>query len=216
MDRRVVQALQLLQEARRLDLLAAGVDHRDRLARQAASGVAPAVAAFLPTRGKRGGTTTQVRRLGRGQSGCSAVAARLEPGARVRRLPVQQEARRAVGRAMAASKEKEGTASAGHAAKAIRKARPPQAGEAVTGALLPRSEGDKGSLENVQGEGRGSIQGGHKGVFAQQEALTGQDREGWGAPVGVGAQGMVSEASTSGDNSSAGSAGGRELSHILE
>ncbi|KAJ1205314.1 hypothetical protein NDU88_000749 [Pleurodeles waltl] len=243
MDRRVVQALQLLQEAGHLDLLAAGVDRRARLVRQAASGVAAAVAACSPPRGRRGGATTQVRRLclGRGRGGCSAAAARLEtgvrlpvqqearravagaaplePGARVRRwarLPVQQEDRGPEGRARVGPKVKEGTASVGRAAKAIRQAWPPQDGEAVLGAPLPRSEGGKGCLENVQGGGRGSIQGGDKGVSVDSEALIGQDREGWGAPGGVSAQSMVNEAFTSGNSSSAGSVGGRELSHILE
>ncbi|KAJ1171695.1 hypothetical protein NDU88_003553 [Pleurodeles waltl] len=51
MDRRVLQAMQLLQEAGRLDLLAANAARRARPARQAASGVAAAIAACSPPEG---------------------------------------------------------------------------------------------------------------------------------------------------------------------
>ncbi|KAJ1189617.1 hypothetical protein NDU88_006361 [Pleurodeles waltl] len=52
MDPRVRQALRLLEEAGRLDLLAEDGARRERPARQAASGVAAAVAACSPPRGR--------------------------------------------------------------------------------------------------------------------------------------------------------------------
>ncbi|KAJ1171198.1 hypothetical protein NDU88_003068 [Pleurodeles waltl] len=64
MDRRVLQAMQLLQEAARLDLLAADAARRARPARRAASGVAAAVAACSPPRGRRGHQALQVSRFG--------------------------------------------------------------------------------------------------------------------------------------------------------
>ncbi|KAJ1140871.1 hypothetical protein NDU88_007209 [Pleurodeles waltl] len=67
MDRRVLQAMQLLQEAGCLDLLAAGVGRQARPARQAADGVAPAIAACSPPRGKRGRLLGQVSGVGLGQ-----------------------------------------------------------------------------------------------------------------------------------------------------
>ncbi|KAJ1180181.1 hypothetical protein NDU88_005405 [Pleurodeles waltl] len=63
MDRRVLQGTQLLQEAGCLDLLAAGVGRLARPARQAADGLAAAVAAFSPPRGKRGRPSRQVSRM---------------------------------------------------------------------------------------------------------------------------------------------------------
>ncbi|KAJ1097141.1 hypothetical protein NDU88_002268 [Pleurodeles waltl] len=54
MDPRVLQAMQLLKEAGRLDLLVEGGARRERPARQAASGVAATVAACSPPRGSGG------------------------------------------------------------------------------------------------------------------------------------------------------------------
>ncbi|KAJ1160636.1 hypothetical protein NDU88_001131 [Pleurodeles waltl] len=69
MDRRVKQALELLKEAGRLDLLAAPVAPRERPVRRAASGVAAAVVACSPPRER-----TQVSRVCRGRSGRLALS----------------------------------------------------------------------------------------------------------------------------------------------
>ncbi|KAJ1190208.1 hypothetical protein NDU88_006946 [Pleurodeles waltl] len=80
MDPRVRQALRLLEEAGRLDLLAEDGARRERPVRQAASGVAAAVAACSPPRGRgcRSRRVPQVRGsgAGRGQTGTAGVPAR--------------------------------------------------------------------------------------------------------------------------------------------
>ncbi|KAJ1127161.1 hypothetical protein NDU88_005564 [Pleurodeles waltl] len=61
MDVRVEEAMRLLCEAGRLDLLADGVAYRDRPVRQAASRVAAAVAACSPPRSNGGRRAPQVQ-----------------------------------------------------------------------------------------------------------------------------------------------------------
>ncbi|KAJ1162435.1 hypothetical protein NDU88_002903 [Pleurodeles waltl] len=80
MDPRVRQAIRLLEEAGRLDLLAEDGARRERPARQAASGVAAAVAACSPPRG-RGDRSKRVPQgrgsgAGRGRAGKAGVPAR--------------------------------------------------------------------------------------------------------------------------------------------
>ncbi|KAJ1152205.1 hypothetical protein NDU88_004982 [Pleurodeles waltl] len=75
MDGRVMEALRLLREAVRLDLLADGGDRSARVAWQAANGVA--VAACSPPRGKRGRAPAQGG--GWGWVRVWAVAARRPP-----------------------------------------------------------------------------------------------------------------------------------------
>ncbi|KAJ1098108.1 hypothetical protein NDU88_003224 [Pleurodeles waltl] len=82
MDNRVMQALQLLREAGRLDLLADSGDCSARTARQEASGVAAAVVACSPTLGKQGRAPNAGEEDGDGAGrgdGCDA-AARQKPG----------------------------------------------------------------------------------------------------------------------------------------
>ncbi|KAJ1137027.1 hypothetical protein NDU88_003440 [Pleurodeles waltl] len=67
MDARVEEAMRLLREAGRLDLLADGVACRDCLVRQAASGVAAAVAACSPPRSSGGRRAPQVRSVAAGK-----------------------------------------------------------------------------------------------------------------------------------------------------
>ncbi|KAJ1200494.1 hypothetical protein NDU88_004318 [Pleurodeles waltl] len=100
MDGQVMEALRLLRKAGRLDLLADGGDHCARPARHTASGVAAAVAACSPPRGKRGRAPAQVRGLGLGRGGGCEASARQKAGGSVRRprplgaqLSVQVEAK---------------------------------------------------------------------------------------------------------------------------
>ncbi|KAJ1159814.1 hypothetical protein NDU88_000319 [Pleurodeles waltl] len=107
-DPRVKQALQLLQAAGRLDLLADGVGRRARSARQAASGVAAAVTAYSPPRGKRRRALPQVRRmgLGWGQGGCADAATQQHAGqivGRLRRLSLTRHRQQGAGRRRPAS-----------------------------------------------------------------------------------------------------------------
>ncbi|KAJ1177528.1 hypothetical protein NDU88_002783 [Pleurodeles waltl] len=87
MDPRVRQAMQLLKEAGRLDLLVEVGARHERPAHQAASGVAAAVAACSPPRGSGGRRATQVRGLGfgKGQAGKASAPARRVVSARVQR-----------------------------------------------------------------------------------------------------------------------------------
>ncbi|KAJ1201988.1 hypothetical protein NDU88_005792 [Pleurodeles waltl] len=75
MDRRVIQAMQLLREAGRLDLLAEPAARRDRPVRRAASEVVAAVAACSPPRGNRRRLAPQVRRAGGGRGRCVSATA---------------------------------------------------------------------------------------------------------------------------------------------
>ncbi|KAJ1114929.1 hypothetical protein NDU88_003159 [Pleurodeles waltl] len=93
MDRRVRQALALLKEAGRLDLLAAPVAPKERPVRKAASGVAVAVVACSPPRER-----TQVSRAVRGRSGRLALAARGRVKAAPKGRPRPLGARRPLGR----------------------------------------------------------------------------------------------------------------------
>ncbi|KAJ1176745.1 hypothetical protein NDU88_002012 [Pleurodeles waltl] len=93
MDRRVRQALALLKEAGRLDLLAAPVAPKERPVRKAASGVAAAVVACSQPRER-----TQVSRAVRGRSGRLALAARGRVKAGPKGRPRPLGARRPLGR----------------------------------------------------------------------------------------------------------------------
>ncbi|KAJ1214317.1 hypothetical protein NDU88_001936 [Pleurodeles waltl] len=93
MDRRVRQAMALLKEAGRLDLLAAPVAPKERPVRKAASGVAAAVVACSPPRER-----TQVSRAFRGRSGRLALAARGRVKAAPKGRPRPLGARRPLGR----------------------------------------------------------------------------------------------------------------------
>ncbi|KAJ1151941.1 hypothetical protein NDU88_004720 [Pleurodeles waltl] len=73
MDARVAEAMRLLREAGHLDLLADGVACRERLMRQAASGVAAAVAACSSPRSGGGRWAPQVRSV-RGGKVCAGRA----------------------------------------------------------------------------------------------------------------------------------------------
>ncbi|KAJ1194526.1 hypothetical protein NDU88_003814 [Pleurodeles waltl] len=83
MDPHVCQAMQLLKEAARLDLLVEGGARRERPARQEASGVA----ACSPPRGSGGRRAPQVRGIGvgKGRAGKAGAPARRVVAARVRR-----------------------------------------------------------------------------------------------------------------------------------
>ncbi|KAJ1211285.1 hypothetical protein NDU88_006646 [Pleurodeles waltl] len=87
MDRRVTEALRLLREAGWLDLLADGGGRGARPAREAAKGVAAAIAACSPPRGTRGRPGVQVRRseLGRCRGGSREGSSRQQAGNSVRR-----------------------------------------------------------------------------------------------------------------------------------
>ncbi|KAJ1190868.1 hypothetical protein NDU88_000187 [Pleurodeles waltl] len=67
MDSRVLQAMKLLKETGRLDLLVKNAARRDRPVRRAASVMAAAVAACSPPRRIRVRSTPQVRRVGGGR-----------------------------------------------------------------------------------------------------------------------------------------------------
>ncbi|KAJ1104177.1 hypothetical protein NDU88_001590 [Pleurodeles waltl] len=107
-----------------------------------------------------------------------------------------------------------GAASVAHAAKATQQARPPQAGGGARRSRSPKKRG-QGELSKCAGRREGQHPQGGQGHFCR---TGGSDLAGQGgqALVGGSAQGMVSEARNSGDSSSAGSVGDRELSHILE
>ncbi|KAJ1159641.1 hypothetical protein NDU88_000146 [Pleurodeles waltl] len=78
MDPRVEEAMRLLREAGCLDLLADGGACRERPTRQAASGVAAAVAACSPPRKSGGRRAPQLRsvRAGMGRAGGAGVPSR--------------------------------------------------------------------------------------------------------------------------------------------
>ncbi|KAJ1139759.1 hypothetical protein NDU88_006126 [Pleurodeles waltl] len=230
MDRRVAQAIQLLQEAGRLDLLAAGADRRSRPARQAANGVTAAVAACSPTRGRCGGAAKQVTRLdfGRGRGGCAAATVRSEAGVRVQRprplgarQPLNQAARRAASGAGAAPRGTEGAASSGDAsneagpAPATRRDHATAKSTGGTRTPLPRRTGAKGTSRDGQGEGRGgTLESDVMGLAGEWEALTFQDQEEKGGLIAGSSQGR--EAGNLGDSSSAESGGDRDMGHIFD
>ncbi|KAJ1149488.1 hypothetical protein NDU88_002295 [Pleurodeles waltl] len=76
MDPRVHQALQLLEEAGWLDLLVEVGARHERPARQAARGVAAAVAACSPPRGSRRATQVRGLGVGKGRAGKAGAPAR--------------------------------------------------------------------------------------------------------------------------------------------
>ncbi|KAJ1108531.1 hypothetical protein NDU88_005907 [Pleurodeles waltl] len=106
MDQRVIRAMELLKEAGRLDLIAAPAAPRARPARRAASGVAAAVVACSPPRGRQ-----QVSGAGRGRSGRLALAGRGRMAGDLSRQPRHLGARRLSGVGIGGAGGGEGTPS---------------------------------------------------------------------------------------------------------
>ncbi|KAJ1142761.1 hypothetical protein NDU88_009074 [Pleurodeles waltl] len=234
MDRRVIQAMKLLREAGRLDLLVEGTAHKDRPVQRVASGVAAAVAACSPPRRSQVRATPQVRRVGggRGRSrGSGGVFRRQRPFGERPQSPIGAGAGGGLGAASAPMEEGAGVQrprpsgarpgkSDGPGAVGLRKATKTISGQALK---LPGTTAAEKAMRVVKGRREGKLreEGGKKGCDEEiprdmEERQGGQEGVVWGCQGGEKAPLQARNWGSSAEGVERASHRIHELSHILE